>query len=114
MCELKVHLNTHSEERQVAQDVIYAQVQPNHVLLKDILGTAQKIPDALISTIDIGKESLFLRQSSIVSPFLHFIEACERAETTRDYAEAEERWNDLKAKGDELVRSLWREYGRST
>jgi len=112
VCELKVHVNTGQKDEQVAQDVVYAHVEENHVLLKDVVGATHKIPDALISTIDIGKETLFLKQSSIVPPFLRFIKACDRAETTRKYAEAEESWNDLKAKGDEVVRSLWRKYGR--
>ena len=112
MCELKVHIDTGQKDEQVAQDIVYANLDENHVLLKDVLGATHMIPDALISTIDIGKETLFLRQSSVVAPFLRFIEACERAETTRKYAGAEESWNDLKAKGDEVVRSLWRKYGR--
>jgi len=113
MCELKVHVNTPQKEEQVAEDVVYASLEADHVLLRDVLGVMHRIPDVLISTIDIGKESLFLRQSSVVGPFLRFIEACERAETTHNYAEAEESWNDLKAKGDEVVRSLWRKYGRA-
>ena len=113
MCELKVHVNTGQKDEQVAQDVVYAHMGENHVVLNDALGAMHIIPDALISEIDIGKETLFLRQSSIVAPFLRFIEACGRLEATRKYAEAEESWNDLKAKGDEIVRSLWRKYGRS-
>lgn len=112
VCELKVHIDTGQKDEQVAQDIVYANLDENHVLLKDVLGATHMIPDALISTIDIGKETLFLRQSSIVAPFLRFIQACDRAESTRKYAEAEESWNDLKAKGDEVVRSLWRKYGR--
>lgn len=112
MCELKVHVSTSQGDEKVAQDVIYARVEPNHVLLKDVLGATYKISDSLISTIDIGKESLFLRQSSIVTPFLRFLEACQKVETTRNYTEVEESWSDLKAKGDEIARSLWRKYGR--
>ncbi len=114
MCELKVHVNTPQGDERVAEDVVYAHVEADHVRLKDVLGATHKIPDALISTIDIGKESLFLRQSPMVAPFLRFLEACQSVETNRNYIDAEERWNDLKAKGDELVRSLWREYGRSS
>lgn len=113
MCELKVHVNTTRGNELVAEDIVYARVDADHVLLKDVLGTTHEISDALISTIDIGKESLFLRQSSIVAPFLRFLEACESVETTRNYTEAEETWNDLKAKGDEIIRSLWRKHGRS-
>lgn len=112
MCELKVYAKTPQEHEQVAQDVIYAHLEVDHVLLKDVLGVSHKIPDALISTIDIAKESLSLRQSSIVGPFLRFLEACESAETNRNYSVAEESWNDLKAKGDEIVRALWRKHGR--
>lgn len=114
MCELKVHLSTADKDEQVAQDVIFAEIQTNHVLLKDVLGVTYKIPDALISTVDIGKETLSLRQSSIVGSFLRFLEACEETESSRDYSGAEQSWNDLKAKGDETVRSLWRRYGRSS
>jgi len=113
MCELKVHVSTLQTSEQVAQDVVYARLETDHVLLKDIVGATHRIPYALISTVDIGKESLSLRQSSIVPSFLQFLEACDGAETNRNYTQAEERWNDLKAKGDEIVRSLWRKYGRS-
>lgn len=112
MCELRVHVDGAREEP-IAQDIVCAHMEADHVLLKDVLGVTRKIPDALISLIDIGKESLFLRQSPIVAPILRFIEACERAETSRSYAEAENSWNDVKSKGDEIVRSLLRKYGRS-
>jgi len=114
MCELKVILSAAQKDEQVAQDVIYARLDANHVLLRDVLGAAHQIPDALIATIDIEKESLSLRQSSVVGPFLRFLEACETAETSHDYSAAEQSWNDLKAKGDEIVRMLWRKYGRSS
>jgi predicted RNA-binding protein len=110
VCELKVHVDSPRGDERVAEDVVYARVEADHVLLRDVLGATHKISDALISTIDIGKESLFLRQSSIIAPFLRFLEAWQNVETTRNYAEAEESWNDLKAKGDEIVRSLWRKY----
>jgi predicted RNA-binding protein len=113
MCELRVHVNTPTKDEDVAQDVVYAQVQANHVLLKDVLGATRTIPDTLISTVDIGKEALFLRQSPVVGPFLRFLDACERAETTRDHSRVEESWNDFKAEGDKAVRSLWRKYGRA-
>jgi len=114
MCELKVYIRTPQKDEQVALDVVYADVEGGPVLLKDVLGTTHKIPDALISTVDIGKESLFLRQSSIVGPLLRFLEACETVEATRNYAEVEESWNGVKAKGDEIARSLWRKYGRAS
>jgi predicted RNA-binding protein len=113
MCELRVHVNTPTKVEDVAQDVVYAQVQANHVLLKDVLGATRTIPDTFISTVDIGKEALLLRQSPVVAPFLRFLDACETAETTRDYSRVEESWNDFKAEGDKTVRSLWRKYGRS-
>ena len=114
MCELTVRLIAPQKDEQVAQDVVYARVDKDHVLLKDVLGAAHEIPGALISTIDVGKETLSLRQSSVVGPFLRFLEACEGAETSRNYPAAEESWNDLKAKGDEIVRTLWRKYGRAS
>lgn len=114
MCELKVQIGAAQENRPVAQDIIHAFVKPDHVLLKDVLGATHTIPEALISTVDIGKELLLLRQSPIVPSFLRFLEALESVEINHDYALAEEEWNGLKAKGDELVRSLWRKYGRSS
>lgn len=113
MCELKVRLSTSEKDEQVAEDVVYARTETNHVLLKDVLGATQKVSDAMISTIDIGKETLLLKQSSMVGPFLQFLAVCERAQSTRNYVEVEQSWNDLKAKGDEIVRSLWRKYGRA-
>lgn len=114
MCELKVFLSTSEKDEQVAEDVVYARMETNHVLLKGVLGATHGISDALISTTDIGKESLFLRQSSILAPFLRFLQACESAETAHSYIETEECWNDLKAKGHEIVSLLWRKYGRSS
>jgi predicted RNA-binding protein len=51
MRELTVHVNTPAKGEDVAQDVVYAQVQSNHVVLKDVLGATRRIPDAFISTI---------------------------------------------------------------
>ena len=112
MCELKVRIGAPQRDELVAQDVIYALVEPNRVLLKDVLGVTHTVPEALISTVDIGKETLLLRQSSVVPSFLRFLEALERAESNHSYVLAEEEWNNLKAKGDEIVRSLWRKFGR--
>lgn len=112
MCELKVHTGARADE--VVQDVVYAQVEPDHVLLKNVLGAVNRIPDSLIVTIDIAKESLFLRQSPIVPSFLRFLEACEQAESDENYRLAEKAWNDLKADGDRLVRALWRKHGRAS
>ena len=114
MCELKVHVDTPRGKERVAEDVVYAQVETEHVLLRDVLGATYRVSDSFISTIDIGKESLSLTQSSIVTPFLRFIEACQKVETTRNYTEVEESWSDLKAKGDEIARSFWKKYGRSS
>jgi hypothetical protein len=114
MCELKVHVVTPQKDEQVAEEIVYAQVAANRLLLKDALGATHQIPDALISTVDIGKESLYVRQASIVGPFLRFLEAYQTAEATQTYSEVEESWNDLKAKGDEAVRSLWRKHRRSS
>jgi len=113
VCELKVRLNRAQADEQVAEDVIYARNEPSHVLLKDVLGTTRTVPAALISTIDIGNESLLLTQSSVIPPFLRFLEVFQKAESSQSYGLVEERWNELKAAGDEAVRALWRKYGRS-
>jgi predicted RNA-binding protein len=113
MCELKVILKTGEGTQPIAEDVVYASLEKGHILIRDVLGAPREVPDALMSTIDIGREALFLRQSQAVGSFLRFLDACERAESARSYAGVEESWNDFKAEGDKVVRSLWRKYGRS-
>lgn len=114
MCELKVSLNTAEGSRPIAEDVVYANLEKGHVLLKDVLGTTREVPDALITTLDIGREHLSLTRSSMVGAFLRFLAACESVEASRNIAEVEESWNELKADGDESVRSLRRKHGRSS
>jgi predicted RNA-binding protein len=114
MCELKVSVNTANGSQPIAEDVVYANLEKGHILLKDVLGATREVPDALITTLDIGREHLSLKRSPMVGAFLRFLAACESAETSRNTAETEESWNELKAKGDEAVRSLWRKYGRSS
>ncbi len=114
MCELKVAVVTPSKNEHVAEDVIFAQVENGHVILRDVLGTMRTVPDALISNVDISKEALSLVQSPIVGPFLRFLDACNTAEVDGNCEKVEETWNDLKAEGDQAVRSLWRARGRSS
>ena len=56
MCEFTVFLG----KEIVCRDIVYAKVEGNKVLLKDVLGAAKTIVDCRIVEIDVSSERLVL------------------------------------------------------
>jgi len=56
MCEFEVSL----KEKIVFKDAIYAKVEGNRVIVKDVLGTSKVFEDCRITEIDVGSELLTL------------------------------------------------------
>ncbi len=56
MCEFTVFLNNEI----VCRDVVYAKIEGNKVLLKDVLGVAQDLQNCKIIEVDVSSERLVL------------------------------------------------------
>ena len=56
MCEFTVFLS----KEIVCRDIVYAKVEGNKVLLKDVLGAAKTIVDCRIVEVDVSSERLVL------------------------------------------------------
>ncbi len=56
MCEFTVFLN----KEIVCRDVVYAKIEGNKVLLKDVLGVAQDFQNCKIIEVDVSSERLVL------------------------------------------------------
>lgn len=113
MCELRVISRDGEKEQKVGEDIVYAKVSDDHVLLKDVLGGAVKIQGAIIEELDINSETLKLVSSPIIIKIYNFLDACRRCESEKVYdKELESLWNEIKASGDEAVRTIWKKYRR--
>ncbi|MCP8312874.1 MAG: CooT family nickel-binding protein [archaeon] len=113
MCELKVISKDGEKEIKVGEDVIYAKFSEDYILLKDVLGGTIKIHGAIIEEVDINSETLKLASSPIIIKINKFLDACHRCESKKVYdKEVEALLEEIKASGDEAVRTLWKKYGR--
>lgn len=113
LCELKVINKDGGKEQKVGEDIIYAKVSDDHVLLRDILGGVTKIHGAIIEEVDINSEILKLASSPIIIKINKFLDACRRCESEKVYDEkVEALWEEIKASGDDFIRTLWKKYGR--
>jgi len=113
LCELKVISKDGEKERKVGEDIIYAKFSEDHILLKDVLGGTIKIHGAIIEEVDINSETLKLASSPLITKINKFLDACNKCESKKAYdKEVEVLLEEIKASGDEAVRTLWKKYGR--
>lgn len=108
MCEFKVLLRGVGEVKDVASDIIYAKLEGDGVVLRDIIGREHRVSSAIVEEIDVSRENLKLLHSPILSLVLKFIKEYERCVEQGVYSEAlEELWEEVKAEGSSMIRSLW-------
>ncbi|MCP8308756.1 MAG: CooT family nickel-binding protein [archaeon] len=113
MCEFKVINKEGEKEQKIGEDIVYAKVSDDYVLLKDILGGAIKIHGAIIEEVDVNSEILKLVSSPLIIKINKFLDACHRCDSKKVYdKELEALWEEIKASGDEAVRTLWKKYGK--
>lgn len=111
LCEFKVIKKEGDKEKKIGEDIVYAKLSEDHVLLKDILGGTIKIHGAIIEEVDVNSEILKLASSPIFIKMNKFLDACHKCESEKVYNEkVEVLWDDVKASGDEIVRTLWKKY----
>ncbi|MGQ9470003.1 MAG: CooT family nickel-binding protein [Nitrososphaerales archaeon] len=112
MCELRVISKDGEKEQKVGEDIIYAKFSEDYVLLRDVLGGGMKIHGAIIEEVDINSEILKLTSSPLIIKINEFLDACHRCESKKVYdKEVETLWEEIKASGDEIIRTLWKKYG---
>lgn len=108
MCELDVYLKRLDSNEKVASEIIHAETEHSALVLRDILGSTKKFERSIISGIDINRERMQLRESPILGAALDFISAYEDCLSAGKYdADLQDRWEEVKARGDQMVRDLW-------
>jgi len=108
MCELDVHLKGPGSSAKVASEVIYAGFEYDALVVRDIVGSKKEFTNTIVSEIDIKHESMELKESPILGAVLDFISAYDECLSTGRYAEdLQDRWEEVKARGDRMVRDLW-------
>ncbi|RLE54165.1 MAG: hypothetical protein DRJ26_02210 [Candidatus Methanomethylicota archaeon] len=108
MCEFKVLLRGVGEVKDVASDVIYVKVDGNGVILRDIIGREHRVSSAVIEEVNVSREELKLIHNPLLSLVLKFLEEYEKCVEKGEYSEVlEELWEEVKAEGSNMIRSLW-------
>ncbi len=112
LCELKVINKIREKEQKVGEDIIYAKLNGDHILLKDILGSIYKVHGAIIEEVNINSEILKLVSSPLIPKLHQFLIVCNKCESEKSYnKEVESLWKEIKTSGDEFVSLLWKKYG---
>jgi len=108
MCELDVYMKRSDSNPKIASEVIYARAECGELVIRDIVGSTKRFQGAIISEIDINRERLELRESPILEPVLEFISAYDDCLSTGKYeADLQRLWEEVKGKGDQIIRDLW-------
>lgn len=114
MCELDVYMNRLDSSAKVASEVIYAGVDRGTLVLRDIVGSTKKFEGIIISEIDINRERMELRESPILGPVFKFISAYDDCLSKGKYdTDLQDRWEEVKARGDQMVRDLWTKFEKA-
>jgi len=58
VCEFKVFL----EGNEIFRDVIYAKLEDNNLILRDVMRTVRNIPNVRIVQVDVSSEKLILQK----------------------------------------------------
>lgn len=111
MCELDVYVKRPDSSEKIASEVIYAGVRDGRLVVRDIVGSEKKFENSMISELDINRERLELIESPIFRTVLEFIAAYEDSVSKGRYQSGlQDRWEDVKACGDQMVRNLWSKF----
>lgn len=108
MCELEVYLKRPNSSQKVASEIIYAAADRGTLFVRDVVGSTTKLDGTIVSEVDINRERMELKESPILRPLLEFISEYDDCLSTGKYeGELEERWEEVKNRGDQMVRELW-------
>jgi predicted RNA-binding protein len=108
MCELDVYLTRQDSNAKVASEIIYAATEHGTLVIRDIVGSTKKFEGSIISGIDINHERMQLKESPILATVLDFISVYEECLSKGTYdAGLQDHWEEVKARGDQMVRDLW-------
>jgi len=111
MCEFKVSARAGLKEKKVAEDIISAKIEEQELVLRDVLGSAKRFKGMIISEVDVEREVMTLTEIPVLPQILSFIEFYNLCQAQGKYCEEiESKWEEVKASGDELIRSLWKKY----
>jgi len=104
LCEFKVYLETEGKQELIAEDITNAKLDENSLVLTDILGRTTKVEGALITEIDVKKESLRVYTSPVIFELLKLFISFEPDLSALN--ELQSAWKAVKARGDELIGSF--------
>ncbi len=112
MCEFTVSLKGRSEGK-VAEGVVSLRYVDGVLELADIIGKTYKVENAVVTSIDVKTETMALTEVPLIAELLRFAEKyLEVVKTGRYDKSVEDAWNELKTKGELLLRQLWSRYER--
>lgn len=107
MCEFKVFIRN-GEVEKVYDDVVYAKVNGETIILKNVLGMRKTVSSALIEEVDVQSETLKIKRSSIIGKLLIFLDKYGELINRGIYNEdIEKLWEEIKSEGDAMVKKLW-------
>jgi len=111
MCEFKVLSKNGTGEKQIAEEIVSAKFEGHELVLRDVLGSTVKCENLVISEVDVEKESMILTELPFLPQLLSFIELYHACMNSKEYRIGiESKWNEVKASGDGLIRSIWKRY----
>lgn len=105
MCDFKVYSGTQEKQRLIAEEITNVKLNEDSLILTDIVGRTTKVEGALITGVDVKKESLQVYSSPFIFELLRLFLSCEQQDWNA-LNELESAWKALKARGDEIMDSL--------
>ncbi|MFQ5710689.1 MAG: CooT family nickel-binding protein [Candidatus Geothermarchaeales archaeon] len=113
MCEFTVFRGAKDAEEKVAEDIIRVKMGDGDLFLYDVLGRLTRVENSLIEELSVDKERMRIAKMPILSPLLRFAQIYERCLAEgRFLEEIEAALEDVKRRGDEVIRSLRLKYTR--
>jgi len=105
LCEFKVYSGQEEKQKLIAEDITNAKLEEDSLVLTDVLGRTTKVEGALITEVDVKKESFRVYSSPFIFELLTLFASCEQQERSA-VDQLESLWKALKARGDEVIDSL--------
>lgn len=108
MCEFKVFLRDDNGLRMIAEDIVFVKLHGSKLVLQDVIGQEVQLKSAIVSEVNVPKERLELFSNPLIGKVLNFVEKYAECIRTNTYnEELEEIWEEIKAEGSEMIRTLW-------
>lgn len=93
---------------EVANDIVYVELHGDTLTLRDIIGQKFQFQSTIIAEVNVPKETLKLYSNPMIGKILNFLEKYDECVKSSTYSEdLEEMWEEIKAEGSKMIRTLW-------